>query len=634
MSPDNKQNEKLQTPLVALIGPPNAGKTTLFNCLTGLRYKVANYPGVTVEKKSGRLCLKESACEIIDLPGLYSLHGESEDEAVSERFLEGVVRLKRSFLAVIVVDSSNIERNLPLVSQILEKGYPAVLALNMIDEAQASGLQIRESLLSQMLGIPVVKISAKLKLGLTELKNEIEQKLKIPENKTGSFPLKIEGRDEIADINSRYNWANEIFKQTVRVESAKQQSLTAKLDRFLMHPVLGLIFFAFVMGLVFQGIFTWAQWPMDQFDNLVVWISKSLSAVIPEGKLQSLLVDGIVAGVGGVLIFIPQITILFFFIGILEDTGYLCRAAFLTDRLMRPFGMQGRSFIPLLSSFACAVPGIMAARTIYSRSNRLITILIAPLMSCSARIPVYTLLIAAFIPATKVAGLSLQGLTLLSLYLMGVFAALAAGFCFKKFLFKKEPALFVMEMPPYRRPSLKKIIREVYDRVLTFVKSAGTVILLCSIILWFLGSYPHQEGLSASEAMQISFAGKIGNFLEPVFRPLGFDWPIVIGIFAAFAAREVFVSALATFYSIENSDAAAKSLTDLLTQKYQSGEFTLASAIALLVFFVFACQCVSTLVICRKETGSWKWPILMFIYMTVLAYLAAFFAHEIVTYLN
>ena len=631
MSPDTKQSEKNQAPLVALIGPPNAGKTTLFNGLTGLRYKVANYPGVTVEKKSGRLCLKEFACELIDLPGLYSLKGESEDEAVSERFLDGVVKLRRQFVAVIVVDATNLERNLPLISQILEQNYPAVLALNMMDEAEENGLQIREGLLSVMLGIPVVKISARSKLGLPDLKNEIEIKLRNPDNKTGSLPLLIKDKDEIAEINSRYRWANEISQQVIRVNSVKQQSITQKIDRFLMHPVLGLVFFSFLMAVVFQAIFTWAQWPMNQFDNLVVWLSQLISELIPEGQLQSLIVDGIIAGVGSVLIFIPQIAILFFFIGLLEDSGYLCRAAFLTDRIMRPFGMQGRSFIPLLSSFACAVPGIMAARTIYSRSNRLITILIAPLMSCSARIPVYTLLIAAFIPATKVFGIvSLQGLTLLGLYLLGVIVAMLAGLIFKKFLFKKEPALFVMEMPPYRRPSIRKISREVYDRVLVFIKSAGSVILVCSIVLWFLASYPQSEGLSSAQALQQSFAGQIGRFLEPVFAPLGFDWPIVIGIFAAFAAREVFVSALATFYSIENSDAASQSLTTLLTQKYESGEFTLASAVALLVFFVYACQCISTLVVCRKETGSWKWPTLMFVYMTLLAYLAAWIAHELV----
>jgi ferrous iron transport protein B len=627
---------------VALAGNPNCGKTTIFNSLTGLKYKVGNYPGVTVEKKLASLSLGEDLeCEIFDLPGTYTLYGESLDEQVASKAIA-----EKPDLIVAVIDASNLERNLYLLSELIDTGLPIVAVLNMNDLASKRGLEIYDLLLSRFLDLPVLKVNTSKKQGADELKNLIGSSLKEVRSSSKQFEWAdgdetliatatehnpLSNPDNYAKVASRrYKWINSIVKKSVVQNDQTARKISDTVDIIATHRVWGLVMFFAIMSVLFQSLFSWSEMPMDAIDSLINACSEFLLSIMPDTPLRSLLVDGVLAGVGSVVIFVPQIALLFFFIGLLEDSGYLTRAAFVMDRVMRQFGLQGRSFIPLLSSFACAVPGIMSARSIPSIADRFVTILVAPLMSCSARLPIYTVLIAAFIPHESVFGfLSLPGLTLLAAYLLGIIGAAFAAKLFKKFLFKGEPALFVMEMPPFRLPSLKVVLREVWDRVLVFIRDAGTVILACSIVLWFVSSYPKQH--SGEPPMVInSYAGMIGRTIEPVIEPLGFDWEIGIGLLASFAAREVFISSLATVYNLESEDDSAKSLTNRLKERNASGKgMGLATALSLLVFYVFACQCMSTLAVCRREMGSWKWPIFMFLYMTLLAYAASFATYEI-----
>ncbi len=627
-----------ENPLVLLAGNPNCGKTTIFNALTGLRYKVGNYPGVTVEKKEGKLELPENlSCRLVDLPGVYTLSGESVDEQVASSTLaEGCE------LVVIVADASNIERNLFVASELIDLGQPAILVLNMSDLAEERGIKIRSSLLSSKLDVPVVKLSANKKEGIEQLKAEILSAIanRKPSSKALAwtnrssgqvveFPAEKHSKDYSKIASLRYAWINKIVKESVVFEAPNLKKTREAIDRFVTHQVSGLVVFFSLMALIFQSIFTWAGAPMDLIDGSIGAAGEFLSSVLPAGQLRSLLIDGVLAGVGSVLIFIPQIAMLFFFIGLLEDSGYLTRAAVVMDRIMRKFGLQGRSFIPMLSSFACAIPGIMSTRSIPSLTDRFVTILVAPLMSCSARLPVYTLLIAAFIPATMIGGVvSVQGLVMLSLYLLGIVFSGLVAWLLKGTFFKGEPALFVMELPPLKFPNLSLVLRDVWERVWVFIKDAGTIIFACSIVLWFLASYPMQGGEAPPVAE--SYAGQLGKAIEPAIAPLGYDWKIGIGLLASFAAREVFVSTLATVYNLESEGEAAESLTSLLKTEYLSGEgLGLAAALGLLVFYVFACQCMSTLAVCKRETNSWRWPIFMFLYMTALAWGGAFITYRV-----
>jgi ferrous iron transport protein B len=622
-------------PRIVLLGNPNCGKTSLFNLLTGSHYKVANYPGVTVEKREGLSVLSNQVtAQLTDLPGTYSLQGESIDERVAMRELAAA-----HDLTVLVVDASNLERNLYLVSEVIDRGLPLVIALNMMDLTEKRGLKVLNARLSVLLDVPIIPIVALKRLGIEELKQTLILQLERKKISSQRFVWaqhdlalrEISERDQspLSDseysgvASARYQWIQEVMRQST-VQSQAGRNWSERVDEFVMHRYWGLVIFFLIMGFIFQSIYSWASYPMELIDAFIAQIGAWIGLIVPQGSLRSLLVDGILAGVGSVLIFIPQIALLFFFIGILEDSGYLCRAAFVMDRVMRKVGLQGRSFIPLLSSFACAIPGIMATRSIPSIADRFITILVAPLMSCSARLPVYTLLIAAFVPSYYVGGIfSLQGLVMFALYALGVLGAAVVAFILKRLLFIGEPTLFVMEMPPFRMPSLRLIFRDVWDRIRIFIRSAGSVILACSVVLWFLASHPLNE-IGAAPVVKESYAGMLGNLIEPVIRPLGFTWEIGIGIIASFAAREVFVSTLATVYNLSDVEDTQRSLVELLQHGAQESGFSLAGALSLLVFYVFACQCMSTLAVCRRETGSWRWPLLMFVYMTVLAYGAAY----------
>jgi ferrous iron transport protein B len=678
--------------IIAVAGNPNCGKTTLFNQLTGLRYKVANYPGVTVERKFGTLALPSGRlATLVDLPGIYSLSGLSIDEQIATDTLLGVGGIARPDCLLVVLDASHLERNLYLASQLLDLGIPTIIALNMTDIAEKRGVKIMTELLKKELDAPVVKLIASEGIGIEELTRAIdalcttrnvsskrsswiESELAFKkeassiaeavygENVTnqpesarillGAFLLSgntqirdpksqqliANSRNSLAGVDcstfeatKRYEWINRIIKKCVVIsDDSTGKSILSKIDRLLTHRVWGYVIFIAIFGMLFQGIFTFAKAPMQMMERVIGLLATQIEACLPEGPFKSLIVDGILAGVGNVLIFVPQIAILFFLLALLEDSGYLARAAFLMDRIMRPLGLQGRSFIPLLSSFACAIPGIMSTRTIPSWADRMATIMIAPLMSCSARLPVYTVLIAAFIPDTKVIGFfSLRGLTMLSMYMLGIVAAGVTGRILKLTAFRGKPALFVMEIPAVRLPLLKNALREAYDRAVTFINSAGTTILFCSVVLWFLASYPTPPTDYEGSRVEYSVAGRVGKAIEPVIEPLGFNWEIGIGILASFAAREVFVSTLATVYHLEDTDPDSQSLVPLLKAKNLDGTFSTVSALSLMIFFVFACQCMSTLAVTHRETGGWFWPGVMFSYMTLLAYAASFFFYSI-----
>ena len=624
------------TPVVALIGNPNSGKTTLFNALTGLNYKVANYPGVTVERKEATIALNSGrAAQLVDLPGVYSLSGISIDEKIATA--EVLSAERKPDLLVQVCDATNLERNFYLLSELIDTGIKVILCLTMVDLVEKTGLKIHKELLSRQLGIPVVSIVARKKEGLEELLHTIEQSLQ-GENLARPFAWRDELVGESAatsdydptthETELRYKWIGKIVRNSTSAGSLNKKSITGKLDRVLTDRIWGTLIFVLIMLGLFQSIFVLADYPMQGLDWIVEQCKQLALQFIPAGQFRSLVTQGIIAGVGSVIVFVPQIGILFCLLAILEDTGYLSRAAFLMDRILRPFGLQGRSFIPLLSSFACAIPGIMSTRTIPSWADRLTTILIAPLMSCSARLPVYTVLIGAFVPNTFLYGVvSLQGLTLLGMYSLGIVGAALVSAILRLVILRGAPAIFVMEMPPYRFPIVRNIIRTVADAVVSFLRSAGTVILAITILLWFLASYPRPTSTSPAESLETgvalseSYAGQLGKLIEPVIAPLGFNWEIGVSVIASFAAREVFVSSLSTVYNLQNNDDSSQNLVELLKQKKANGSFTSATAASLLVFYVFACMCMSTLAVTKRETGGWFWPSIMFFYMTGLAYI-------------
>jgi len=731
---------------VVVAGNPNCGKTTLFNALTGLRAKVGNYAGVTVERKEGRLlgAPAQLNARVLDLPGAYSLSPQSLDEQIArDVLLHRLPELPAPSLIVAVVDASNLQRNLYYATQVIELGHPTILALSMIDVAQENGHQISARQLADSLGVPVVPLIASQGQGLPELGQKIISALQCPEAPqprcfcelpaplqaeaqalagllAETFPqrraqaaaeallllsnekalassldhypapiaqgvlaarrrLEAAGLDwRGAAIEGRYARVSAIQRAATVEVAPPGETFSDKLDRLLTHKLWGTLIFVGIMTLMFQSIFSFARLPMDALQGGVDWLGSAVGRLIPAGDLNRLLVDGVIAGVGAVIVFLPQILLLFLFIGFLEDTGYMARAAFLMDRLMSKVGLHGKSFIPMLSSFACAIPGIMATRTIESPNDRLVTILVSPLMSCSARLPVYTLLIGACIPNLTVLGfLKLTGLTMLGMYLLGIVVGLLMAWLFKHTLLKGEPPLLLLELPPYKRPVLRVVLRHMWDRAKLFLRRAGTVILGINILLWFLATYPRsgqierqfaakraaliaaaaQQGrrpdlpgparlpppagslqvqlgaLDNEEAgarLRQSFAGRLGRLIEPVLAPLGFDWKMGIGIVSSFAAREVFVSTMSTVYNVGQAKAAAGSMSGLAQtlqdQKRPDGTpvYTTLTALTLMVFYVFALQCVSTVAVVRRETNSWKWPFFQWLYMGGLAWGLAF----------
>ena len=722
---------------VALLGNPNVGKTTIFNQLTGLRQKVGNYPGVTVERKTGRLP-GDIPIDIIDLPGAYSLSPRSLDERIAYDVLAGHMPSEpRPDVAVCVVDASNLERNLFLVTQVIELGLPVIVALNMTDAAEEAGLEVDHARLSEMLGVPVVPMVASRNEGFGKLKYlmrseslavaspvswqlmpavEVEMTglidaLREDSPSTSESMLRMEAlqclsndtmleywreraprfvakvlavREKLeeakapfrqAEIIGRYNWLTPAVREIVsRKRPHDGRSLSDRIDAVVTHRIAGPVLFALLLLTIFQAVFTWAVPAMDLIEAGVVGLGRLVRASLPGAWYTDMIVDGVIAGVGNVAVFLPQILLLFFFLGLMEDTGYMARSSFIMDRIMSQVGLSGGSVVPLLSSFACAIPGIMAARTLANPRDRLITIMVAPLMSCSARLPVYTLFIAAFLPVGAVFGpITFQGLAMFSMYLLGTVMAFGSAFVLKRVVFKGDSSFFAMELPPYRMPRFKQIFWRMIDRSKAFVVRAGKIIFGLSILLWFMARFPaadlsvelqqqqavletsqqsfidtaveqgstieearlaagveFEEAIASFEAevagyrIEKSFIGLLGHALEPVMRPLGFDWKISAGIVSAFAAREVIISALATIYSVGDSGDDNPLLREQLkADTYEDGSpvYTPLVAVSLLVFFVLALQCMSTLAIARRETNSWKWPAVMWLYMTGLAYL-------------
>jgi ferrous iron transport protein B len=599
-------------PLVAVAGSPNAGKSALFNALTGARQKVANYPGVTVERKSGRVTLADGRpVELVDLPGAYSLEPASPDEAVTRDVLVGRQKGERQPDAlVIVLDASNLDNHLRFALQLLELGLPTIVALNMVDLARRDGLELDSGRLAEALGVPVIETVAVRRRGIAELQSALDDMLSAPR-----CGMHERARSDLLHLQRQ---ARDIASAAV-VRETPVRRWTHRLDSVLLHPVAGPVILAFIMFVMFQAVFAWSAAPMDWIGSGVALLSGVVSGALPPGLLRSLVVDGAIAGVGAVVTFLPQILILFFFILLLEGTGYMVRAAFLMDRLMHSVGLSGRAFIPLLSSFACAVPGIMATRTIEDPKDRLTTILVAPLMTCSARIPVYTLIIAAFIPNSRVAwGVGLQGLVMFGLYICGIAGALIAALILRRGVLKGGGGGFMMELPKYQWPPLKDVAIGLLARVEIFLKRAGTIILGTTIALWAVASVP-QAGPGQKQT-EVSIAGKIGRGIEAVVSPIGFNQDISMALLPAMAAREVSVAAIATVYSIDSPDeqAGATKLEDKLQHRW-----SLATALAFLAWFVFAPQCISTIAVTRRETNGWKWPLFMIGYLFVLAYIAA-----------
>ena len=675
---------------VALVGNPNCGKTAIFNLLTGLNQKVSNYPGITVEKKEGTVYAQgDKTFNLLDLPGTYSLSAESFDEQiVSDQVLSWAKGENPPAVIVSVVDASNLSRNLYLTTQLLDLDIPTIVVLNMMDQLKDSS-QIEIQKLKKELGVSaVVPISAKMNWGLDALKSAIQKSLFnlaqtnhqsqwINQDISHQIKLLIEPhfssskfaaahalrrisrneslngensnieaiRNSILELGYntntleatlRYKWIDGIlpFVQPKIRTKIQKETRSERWDKILTHPWMGPAIFMAILYFIFQSIFTWASIPMDWIqagiDNIAIFILSNMSP----GMLRDILVEGIIGGVGAIVIFLPQILILSFFLTVLEDTGYMARVAFMLDKSMTKMGLHGKSILPLMSAYACAIPGIMSTRTIDSWKERLVTILILPLMSCSARLPVYTLLISAFIPPITVGGyFNLQGLTLVVMYFLGTVTALILAKIFSRFIKEKSSSSFVMELPPYRVPITRSVIRQVFIRGKLFLVNAGKIIMAISILLWFLASYPKVDSsLTDVNPIHHSYAGKIGHAMEPVIRPLGFDWKIGIGLLTSFAAREVMVSTMATIYNVEDRGDETVNLREAMRndvdEKTGVPVYTPLIALALMVFYVFAAQCMATFAIVRQETNSWKWPLFMIAYLTILAYAGAFIVYR------
>ncbi len=668
---------------IAIAGNPNCGKSTLFNALTGLRQKIGNYPGVTVERKVGYFRgTHGESMTLLDLPGSYSMQVRSPDEAVARDVLLGKRSdTPRPDAVICVLDASNIERNLYLLAQILELRLPVVVALNMVDVAEANGLRIDVAALSRALRVPVIPMVATTGRGIIELKAALSAPAPLPAGFTAPMDPLIQNQihelaGKIGDssdaalaeaslwisqpaiedlpasariavqeaqkriqsggvdpfsapVEARYEWIHEICADVIHCDGRNSATISDRLDAVLTHRWWGWLAFLAMMAIVFFSIFTLASYPMEWIDSGFSALADLARTLLPDGDFRSLVADGVIAGVGGVVIFLPQILVLFFFLGLLEDSGYMARAAFIMDRVMSRVGLHGKSFIPLLSSFACAIPGIMATRTIESRKDRLVTILVAPLMSCSARLPVYALMIAVLLPTGSVwekAGI------LLAMYALGTITAFVMAWLFKKTLLRGETPMLLLELPPYRMPSMLTVTIRMLERAKIFLVRAGTVIFALSILLWALATYPKPaDGSDAAGALAYSYAGRLGHAIEPIIEPLGYDWKIGIGLIASFAAREVFVGTMGIVYNLQDVDETSQSLIETIRNQVTPDGlpvFTPLVCIGLMVFYVLAMQCISTVAIVRRETNSWRWPLFQIAYMTALAYGGAFIVYQ------
>nr|HEV8010766.1 ferrous iron transporter B [Bradyrhizobium sp.] len=616
----------MEAPLMhlALVGTPNSGKTSLFNALTGSRQKVANYPGVTVERKQGSFVTPLGRqVSLVDLPGTYSLRGRSPDEEITRDVVLGRAPGEAvPDLVLCVADSTNLRLTIRLVLELKSTGRPLLLVLNMFDIAARRGVSVDVARLSEALGVPVVTSIAVRKGGTAELlrrTDEISAQAPVPLRQNLWQPLTVAG------LRATQRQADRIIAATISLP-ARPDTWTARVDAVVLHPVAGLAILALILFVMFQAVFAWAQPLMDLLSSAFTALGQLVHATLPAGLLQSFLQDGVISGVGSVIVFLPQIIIIFLFILLLEDFGYMARAAFLMDRIMGGAGLHGRAFIPLLSSFACAIPGIMATRVIDNRRDRLTTILIAPLMTCSARIPVYTLIISAFIPARQIGGwVNLQGLVMFGLYAAGIASALGVSFVIKFFMLRDyAPAPFMLELPDYKMPRAGSIAIGIYTRAKMFLQRAGTTIFSMMVLIWFLASFPPPPAGATDPAINYSFAAMIGKALEPLLTPIGFNWQIAVALIPGMAAREVAVAALGTVYAIEGGKEAADQIGQVLATKW-----SLATALSLLAWYIFAPQCASTLAVIRRETGSWKWMAVTFGYMLALAYAASLATYNI-----
>ena len=695
---------------VALVGNPNTGKSTLFNVLTGLNQKIGNFPGVTIDKKTGWCDLPDGRhAQIIDLPGTYSLYPKSRDESIVFSVLADKSNPLRPDLVVVILDASNLKRNLLLYTQVADLKIPVIIALNMMDLAMKGDITIDVNAFAQKLGVPVVPISARKIEGIDKLKEAITYANKIAlqedtidveamapqliakiseeiqvdapyyalqlahQHETINFITPDENarieewehefsfhsqKAQASETIARYNFINDLLYDTVKKkETAQDETMSNKIDKILTHKTFGFIIFFAILLFIFQSIFAWSAYPMKLIADLFVWVQSSLHSILPSGPLTSLLVDGVIAGLSGVMVFIPQIAILFGFISILEDTGYMSRVTFMMDRIMRKVGLNGKSVVPLIGGFACAVPSIMSTRNIENWKDRMITIMVTPLVTCSARLPVYTLLIALVVPNKNVWWVfNMQGLALTGMYLFSLVSAVTVAFVMKYILKSRERGYFIMELPVYRMPRWKNVGYSMYDRAKAFVLQAGKVIIAVSVILWVMASYgpgdrfekieqkytqpQYAQHLNAdelhhamaSEKLENSYAGVLGHVIEPVIKPLGFDWKIGIALITSFAAREVFVGTMATIYSVDGDAEKMESVQQKMHMaKNPDGgpAFTVAVAFSLMMFYAFAMQCASTVAVVYRETKDWRWPASQFAYMTVLAYLASFITYHL-----
>ncbi|TKC60999.1 ferrous iron transport protein B [Pedobacter hiemivivus] len=697
---------------IALVGNPNTGKSTLFNLLTGLNQKIGNFPGITVDKKVGYCKLNNGKqAEVIDLPGTYSLYPKSRDESIVFQVLADKNNASHPDVVVLVADATNLRRNLLLYSQVADLKLPVVLALNMTDMAKKEGIEIDIDQLSQRLGIQIVSISARSNSGLDQLKEAISNTTKIPTQVDGAdvhvlapeaidlakkhlktdndyFALQVLHQYETLDVFSaidrnvfdqikkeyhfdssklqaaetiaRYRYLGTILTGIVKdTGAAKKFVFSDKIDAVLTNRFWGFIIFIGILFFIFNSIFSWSSYPMELIEYTFVWLTEYGHQHLPEGILTNLFLDGILAGLGGVVIFIPQIAILFAFISILEDTGYMARVTFMMDKIMRKFGLSGKSVVPMIGSLACAVPSIMSARNIESWKDRIITIMVAPLVSCSARLPVYTLLIGLVVPEKMIWGfINLQGLTLMGMYLISIVTAILVAFVMNFLIKAKEKSYFIMELPVYRKPRWSNVLYTMYEKSKTFVVEAGKVIIAISIILWVLATYGPSERFAeidkkyaaieaqkdsvqistlerdrAAERLENSYAGILGHAIEPAIKPLGFDWKIGIALITSFAAREAFVGTMATIYSVDGGDEEVATIRNKMrsAKNAETGlpVFTFATAFSLMLFYAFAMQCMSTVAVVYRETKSWRWPVTQLVYMTSLAYVASLIAYQL-----
>ncbi|PYF01908.1 ferrous iron transport protein B [Rhodopseudomonas faecalis] len=615
---------ELQSLRLALVGTPNCGKTSLFNALTGSRQRVANYPGVTVERKAGTFTTPAGRnVTLIDLPGTYSLRGRSPDEDITRDMVLG--RFPNEAppdLVLCVADSTNLRLTFRLLLELKQTRRPLLLVLNMFDIATRRGVQVDLERLSAELGVPVVTSIAVRKGGteaLLQRTDELAAQHVSAEVENNWKPMTV------AELRALQREADHIIAACISLP-ARPETLTSRIDQVVLHPVAGLLVLVLILFLMFQAVFSWAQPVMELFSDSFAALGQLVHDNLPDGLLQSFLQNGVISGVGSVVVFLPQIVLIFLFILLLEDFGYMARAAFLMDRIMGGAGLHGRAFIPLLSSFACAIPGIMATRVIDNRRDRLTTILIAPLMTCSARIPVYTLIISAFVPAKQIWGwVSLQGLVMFGLYAAGILSALAVSLVIKLTMWRDyEPAPFMLELPDYKMPRLRSVVIGVYTRAKMFLQRAGTTIFAMMVLIWFLASFPRPPAGATEPDINYSLASMIGHAIEPLLAPLGFNWQIAVALIPGMAAREVAIAALGTVYAIEGGKEAAEQIGQVLASKW-----SLATALSILVWYIFAPQCASTLAVIRRETGSWRWVAVSFTYMMTLAYFASFATYQI-----